>query len=42
MTFSQIQQLLSIEKYGTLSAAANALHISQPALSRSMRKLESE
>ena len=42
MTFSQIQQLLAIEKFGTLSAAAAALNTSQSALSRSMQSLEKE
>ena len=42
MTFSQIQQLLTIEKFGTLSAAAVELNTSQPALSRSMQNLEKE
>lgn len=38
----QLMQLVSIEKYGTLSKAAEALHLSQPALTRSMQKLENE
>lgn len=42
MTFSQIQQLLAIEKFGTLSAAAAELNTSQSALSRSMQSLEKE
>ena len=42
MTFSQIQQLLAVEKFGTLSAAAVELNTSQPALSRSMQNLEKE
>lgn len=32
--------LVAFEEYGTLSSAAEHLHISQPALSRSMQKLE--
>lgn len=40
--FIQLKQLLCIAKYKTISAAAAQLHISQPALSRSMQKLESE
>ena len=35
-----LEQLSAFRKYGTLSAAAEHLHISQPALSRSMQKLE--
>ena len=38
----QLEQLLAFAKYGTLSKAAEELHISQPALSRSMQKLEDE
>lgn len=38
----QLEQLLAFVKYGTLSKAAEALHLSQPALSRSMQKLEDE
>lgn len=37
-----LEQLSAFEKYGTLSKAAEALHISQPALSRSMKKIEDE
>lgn len=37
-----LEQLAAFEQYGTLSKAAQKLHISQPALSRSMKKLESE
>lgn len=39
---SQLEQLLAFVACGTLSAAAEQLHISQPALSRSMRRLEEE
>ena len=35
-----LEQLVAFETYGTLSAAAEYLHISQPALSHSMQKLE--
>ena len=37
-----LEQLAAFAEYGTLSKAAEQLHISQPALSRSMKKLESE
>lgn len=36
----QLQQLVAIANCGTISKAAEQLHISQPALSRSMQKLE--
>ena len=38
----QLEQLLAFAEYGTLSHAAEHLHISQPALSRSMQRLETE
>lgn len=38
----QLEQLVAIHKYGTFSGAARELFISQPALSRSMQKLEKE
>ena len=38
----QLTQLVAIAKNGTLSKAAGELHLSQPALSRSMQKLEGE
>lgn len=38
----QLKQLTAIEKYGNLSRAAQSLHISQPALTRSIQKLENE
>ena len=35
-----LEQLTAFQKHGTLSSAAEHLHISQPALSRGMQKLE--
>jgi DNA-binding transcriptional LysR family regulator len=35
-----LEQLAAFREYGTLSAAAEHLHLSQPSLSRSMQKLE--
>lgn len=37
-----LEQLQALEIHGTLSAAADSLHITQPALTRSMQKLESQ
>lgn len=37
-----LEQLDAFARTGTLSAAAQELHVTQPALSRSMRKLEAE
>lgn len=42
MDFDQLKQLDAIDREGTISAAAERLHISQPALSRSMQRLEAE
>ena len=39
---SLLEQLASVVRYGTLSAASEALHLTQPTLSRSMQKLEHE
>ena len=40
--FHQLRQLVTIAELGSLSAAAEKLHISQPALSRSMQRLEAD
>lgn len=42
MKLEQLAQLDAIERHKTLSAAANALHTTQPTLSRSMRSLEAD
>ena len=39
---NQIQQLVAIADTGTISKAAEQLHLSQPALTRSIQKLENE
>lgn len=39
---SQLEYLRAFVKYGTLTKAAEELHMSQPALTRSMQKLENE
>lgn len=39
---SDLEKLVCVHEKGTLSAAAEALHISQPALTRAMQKLEGE
>ena len=36
-----LEQLVEFEKYGSLSEAAESLHLTQPTLTRSMKKLES-
>ena len=35
-----LEQLDALAKYGTLSAASEQLHITQPSMSRAMKKLE--
>lgn len=42
MELEQMHQLDAIARRGTISAAAEELHLSQPALSRSIRRLERE
>lgn len=39
---NQLYQLVTIAESGTISKAAELIHISQPALTRSIQKLESE
>ena len=39
---NQLRQLLVFHEYGTLSAAAEHLNVTEPSLSRTMRKLEEE
>lgn len=41
-TLEQLEQLCVLDKYQTFTAAASALHISQPSLSRAMQNLENE
>lgn len=41
-TLFQLEQLVRIAETGTISAASELLHLSQPALSRSMQHLEAE
>lgn len=42
VTLTQLEELLHFAECGTLSGAAEKCHISQPALSRSMQKLEDD
>lgn len=42
MDLRQLEQFDEIARLGTVSAAAQSLHISQPALSRSIARLEAE
>ena len=42
MEFEQLRQLIAVSEAGTMSGAAMATHITQPSLSRSMRRLEEE
>lgn len=40
MEFRELQYFLAVVEEGTISGAAEALHVAQPSLSRQMRKLE--
>ena len=42
VTLTQLEELIRFAECGTLSGAAEKCHISQPALSRSMQKLEDD
>ena len=38
----ELEQLAAFAEYGTLSKAAQELHISQPTLTRTLKRLEEE
>lgn len=42
MDLHLLELLIAFKKYGTLSDTAEALHMTQPTLSRSMQRLEKE
>ncbi|HEX2401943.1 MAG TPA: LysR family transcriptional regulator, partial [Mycobacterium sp.] len=42
MELRELRYVLAIDKTGNLSRAAEVLHVSQPALSYALRKLERE
>lgn len=42
MELEQLRQLSAVDQYGTMSAAAEHLHITQPSLSRSIKRLEAD
>ncbi|MCR6544932.1 LysR family transcriptional regulator [Dehalobacterium formicoaceticum] len=42
MRIEQLEQIVKIDEFGSLSKAANALFISQPSLSVSLSRLEEE
>lgn len=42
MELEQMRQLDAIDRFGTMSAAAEHLHLTQPSLSRSMKRLEAD
>ena len=40
MEFRELQYFLAVVEEGTISGAAETLHVAQPSLSRQMRELE--
>ena len=42
MKFHQIRALVAVHQTGSISEASQTLHVTQPALSRSIKELESE
>lgn len=42
MRLNQLSYLVAIERYGTISRAAEALYVSQPSISVAVRELEEE
>ncbi|MBQ9043446.1 MAG: LysR family transcriptional regulator [Eggerthellaceae bacterium] len=42
MELEQLRQLVEVERQGTISAAAEKLHLTQPSLSRSIKRLEAD
>lgn len=42
MELEQLRQLVAVKRYGTISAAAEHIHITQPSLSRSIKRLEAD
>ena len=42
MTLVQLRHLISVAQTGSFSRSAEAMHLTQPALSRSVRALEQE
>ena len=42
MTLTQLEYILSVEKYGHFAKAADACNVTQPTLSATIQKLEEE